>query len=158
MNTNGWGLGLLLFIAAICILGWLYAPTPIKPNVQQDRPTDVAQDTVTLYRASVNIPKETFTEQYEIAIVYTYDGVVFFYSSHEEETIRLNAISLTADMKKFGYAVEDIILIMHNHWRPGDFSGPDIMFYKALALGGFKGVFALYHQSTGKVEVYKGDD
>lgn len=96
--------------------------------------------------------KELFPDHLERVCVFMKDKdkTVFRFTSHYEKMVHLNAGSMKEDLKKYGYKIEDIEVVIHNHFTDCKFSDADYRQYSILKSYGFNGRFLLYCHRTKK--------
>ena len=103
-------------------------------------------------RTSINISwQEFFPDLVEKVYVFVKDATVFRFTSNDETGVYLNAGSMEEDLKKYGYKIEDIEVVIHNHFKKREFSDRDVSQYRRLKKCGFNGRFLLYCHMTKKV-------
>jgi len=103
-------------------------------------------------RIQINISwKELFPDHLERVCVFMKDSTVFRFTSHYEKMVHLNSGSVEEDLKKHDYKIEDIEIIIHNHFIDHKFSENDEKQYRALKSKGFKGRFLLYCHRDNKI-------
>jgi len=101
-------------------------------------------------KIEINSWQELFTDHLERVCVFVKDKTVFRFTSHYENMVHLNAGSMKEDLKKHGYKIEDIEVVIHNHFTNCKFSNADDRQYSLLKSYGFEGRFLLYCHRTNK--------
>ena len=76
------------------------------------------------------------------------DGMAFKHTNYEERLIRIGAGWLEETLKKKGYRIKDISIIIHNHRIERKFSDADWRFYRDLKKREFNGRFLIYCHLT----------
>lgn len=89
-----------------------------------------------------------FTEPIEICYFIMNDGAIYKHTSHEENRVEIS----TAEMKRDGYEVADIALIIHNHFVNPHFSLLDEDAYRRFYRKGFRGAFLLWRYKIGWIK------
>ena len=107
--------------------------------------------------AESNPWQKFFTEPIEKVLVFVEDKkspgdkVIFRFVSLDERAVYLQFAKMRKDLKKHDYKIEDIEIIIHNHFADCKFSESDEGQYRALKRRGFKGLFLLYCHRTKEV-------
>lgn len=101
-------------------------------------------------KAPPNPWQQLFTEPFEIAYVIMKDRITFTYTSGLENEVYISIGKLEKKLKKMGYKIEDIVVVIHNHLTDYKFSPRDYKMYRRLKKYGFKGHFLLYSHMTNK--------
>lgn len=96
-----------------------------------------------------------FTEPIEILYFITHDFIPHRLTSNDERQVVFYTDRLREDLKKEGYEIKDLIMVIHNHLKLGRISEKDKRFYRWLLANGFHGVFAIYLQGTNTVLIYE---
>ena len=91
-----------------------------------------------------------FTEPIEIVYIIMKDGKAFNRTNHDEIKINMDAGRLEKALKKRGYEIEGIAVIIHNHLRSCRFSSEDYKRYRRLKKYGFDGLFLVYCHTSKK--------
>ena len=94
--------------------------------------------------------QELFTEPIEKICIIMKDKVVFRFTSLHEKAVYLSVEKVEKELKKHNYKMEDIEIIIHNHFADYKFSESDEGQYRALRRRKFKGTFLLYCHRTNK--------
>jgi len=95
--------------------------------------------------------RKFFPDHLERVYVFMKGRTAFRFTSNDETKIYLNAESIEEDLKKHGYKIEDIEVVIHNHFKKRKFSSRDVSQYRRLKKYGFNGCFLLYCHMTKKV-------
>jgi len=112
---------------------------------------------ITFTFANINSWQELFTDPVEKVLVFVEDKnspgdkVIFRFQSFDERAVYLRVGEMEEDLKKHDYKIEDIEIIIHNHFVKCKFSESDKGQYRALKRRGFNGLFLLYCQRTKEV-------
>ena len=102
-----------------------------------------------------NIFDNLFNEPYEIAYALLDDGEIFSFTTKEDSRISASASFRKELIKKYGYSMDRVILLIHSHtYGLNRFSERDIIFLKNMRRYGFKGVYVLYYKPTNSFKVY----
>ena len=104
----------------------------------------------------INSWQDYFPDRIERVYFVMKDGILFKHTSHYENKIHLNMKDLRNTLKKFNYTIEDIAIIIHNHFKDFRFSSEDYREHRRLKKYGFTGSFLLYSHMTN--EVYNIED
>ena len=105
-------------------------------------------------KRQINISwKELFPDRLERVCVLMKDTTVFKFTSHYENMVYLNAGSLEEELKKYDYKIEDIEVVIHNHFTQCRFSDSDETRYRRFKKRGFNGLFLLYCHITNKTYI-----
>lgn len=102
-------------------------------------------------RSSVKSWEDYFPDPVERIYVVMKDGKAFRQTNNEERLIRLGVGALENFLKKKGYEVKDIAIIIHNHRFERKFSPADWRFYGDLKRRKFNGHFLIYCHLTKEV-------
>jgi len=78
------------------------------------------------------------------------DYMIFPHTSHYEDVIYMEIGRLEKALKKKGYKMGDIAVVIHNHLDDSRFSNLDYKQYRRLKRYGFNGLFLLYSNLTDK--------
>ena len=100
--------------------------------------------------------KELFPDCLERVCVFVKGAKVFRFTSHYENMVHLNVGSMEEELKRHGYKIEDIEVVIHSHFIRYEFSGRDEVQYRRLKKRGFNGLFLLYCHIT--KEIYDIED
>lgn len=98
-----------------------------------------------------NIFNGSFTEPVEICYAVLYDGYFIRFTTYHENTILMSYETFKKTIKKKGYEIRDIAILIHNH-QPGQtrkFTRGDLYFLRRMRGDEFKGSFCLWY--VGKV-------
>lgn len=114
-----------------------------------------AEDRVTLYVTAIDLYKGMFSEPFEICVFIFTNGQIRAFSTHDEDSIRVTVGYLLDTLKEDNLYIKDCVLAVHNHFPSGPFSSRDLQTYGYLKEMGFRGVFGLYMQATGKFVAYE---
>jgi len=102
-------------------------------------------------RRQINISwQELFPDHLERVCVFVEGTTVFRFTSQYEKMVHLNVGSIEEELKKYGYKIEDIDIVIHNHFTKCEFSDSDETQYRMLKKRGFNGLFLLYCYRTGE--------
>ena len=104
-------------------------------------------------KRQINISwKELFPYHLERVCVFMKKGTtVFRFTSHYEMMVHLNVGSMEKELKEYDYKIENIKVVIHNHFTKCKFSDSDETQYRRLKKRGFNGLFLLYCHRTKKV-------
>ena len=94
--------------------------------------------------------QELFTEPIEMAYIIMEDWTTFTYTSHLENEVYISIGRLEERLRKIGYKIEDIAVVIHNHLTDYQFSPRDYKMYRRLKKRRFQGLFLLYSHMTNK--------
>jgi len=108
-----------------------------------------------LYSSWLNLYAEPFKNPFETVIIITKKGDVFYFSNHLDSTVRLPLENLIQTLKQKNSKIEDIILIIHNHFRNPNPSPGDKAYLRSLINKGFHGFFGVYHTPTKTIKWVK---
>lgn len=92
-----------------------------------------------------------FIEPIEIIYVIMKDERIFRHTDHDGIQVGMDAGRLEKELKKEGYEIEDIAIVIHNHLKVCRFSSDDHKRYRRLKKYGFKGLFLVYCHTSDKV-------
>jgi len=92
-----------------------------------------------------------FPDPIERIYVVMKDEIAFKFTNHEERLVYMGAGILENILKKRGYKIKDIAIIIHNHRFEQKFSPADWRFYGDLMKRGFDGYFLIYCHRTKEV-------
>lgn len=92
-----------------------------------------------------NIFYHLFTDPVEHLYLVMRDGNIFHLTSNIDYRICISH-TILQDLKKHGYKVSDIIIMIHNHKFPHDLSEADRETWRWFRNRGFKGNFEIYYQ------------
>lgn len=106
--------------------------------------------------ADINPWQELFTEPFETVYVIMKDDRVFRRTGHNEIQVSMDTGRLEKALKKKGYEIKDIAVVIHNHLKLCRFSSEDHKRYRRLKKYGFRGLFLLYSHMTNKVYDIEG--
>ena len=85
-----------------------------------------------------------FTEPIEVLYLLTNDMRGYKLTSNYENIVLFRMWELEKTLKRDGYKISDIIVIIHNHTTQAYFSRRDIISYKVFKSNGFEGKFYIY--------------
>jgi len=108
-----------------------------------------------VYVTASNIFKSCFKEPFERIVFVMKDGNAITYTTQDESHVRLSYGWFRQNLKRRGYAISDIIYCIHNHLKNPFFSQADRSLCGYMRHDGFEGVFAIYHQPTKRIIIYK---
>ena len=91
-----------------------------------------------------------FTEPIEMIYIIMEDERVFHRTSHDEVEISMDTGRLEKALKKKGYEIKDIAIVIHNHLKDCRFSSEDHKRYRRLKKYGFNGLFLVYCHISNK--------
>ena len=91
-----------------------------------------------------------FSEPVEKVCIIMKDYTIFPHTSHYEDVIYMEIGRLEKALKKKGYKIEDIIIVIHNHLTVCRFSDDDYKLYRRLKKYGFDGLFLVYCHTSKK--------
>jgi len=91
-----------------------------------------------------------FGDSIETLYIIMKDYTIFPYTSHYEDMIYMEIGRLEKALKKKGYKIKDIAIIIHNHLDDFRFSFLDHKQYRRFKKYGFSGSFLLYSNLTNK--------
>jgi len=92
-----------------------------------------------------------FPDPVERIYIIMKDGKAFKHTNYEERLVYVGAGILENILKKRGYKIKDIAIIIHNHRFEKKFSPADWKFYNDLKRRSFNGYFLLYCHKTKEV-------
>ena len=92
--------------------------------------------------------KELFPDPTEKVYAIMKNGVIFRATSHDEKKVHMGFRILEKEIKKRGYKIEDIEIVVHNHRKEKSFSRSDYKQYWTLGSQGFDGKFLMYCHRT----------
>ena len=95
--------------------------------------------------------QDFFPDSVERIYIIMKDYTIFPYTSHYEDMIYIEIGRLEKALKKKGYKIKDIAIIIHNHLDDSRFSILDHKQYRKLKKYGFDGRFLLYSRRTKEV-------
>ena len=113
----------------------------------------LSKDNGMLYITMADMAKEIFDDQIERVIFVTAHPKLFVMQSGHAEKILGPPSWILEYLEKQGVKLEEVALIVHNHFSPQRFTAKDIETYHYFRNKGFKGLFAIYYPATGKVRV-----
>lgn len=94
--------------------------------------------------------QKLFTEPVETVYIIMKDYTIFPHSSYYEDVVYMEIGRLEKAIKKKGYKIEDIAVVIHNHLDDSRFSILDRKQYRRFKKYGFNGFFLLYSHITNK--------
>lgn len=98
-----------------------------------------------VYIVHGNIFENLFKEPVEVLVFITVSGDFYALTNYKEFSVAMNYDEFKKLLKKDGYAIKDIICVIHNHTGTlMKFSPKDLQFYNVLKTDGFKGLFLLW--------------
>ena len=109
----------------------------------------------TIYVTEASIFRACFKEPFERIVFLMKDGNAITYTTHHEPFVIMNYGWFRQALKKRGYQISDVIYCIHNHLSSPRFSPKDKDLYRWMKNDGFTGIFALYHQVTKEIIIYK---
>jgi len=92
-----------------------------------------------------------FPDPVERIYIVMKDGKAFKHTNYEERLVYVGAGILEDFLKKKGYEIKDIAIIIHNHRFEQKFAPADWKFYNDLKRRSFNGYFLLYCHKTKEV-------
>ena len=92
-----------------------------------------------------------FPDPVERIYVAMKDETAFVFTNHEERLVYMGAGILGDFLKKKGYGIKDISIIIHNHRFEQKFSPADWKFYGDLKKREFDGLFLIYCHRTKEI-------
>lgn len=100
----------------------------------------------------INFWQKLFTEPVETIYFIMKDGAPFRYSNQDERLIYMNIEDLERVLKNSEkeYKIENVAVIIHNHFIHDEFSDSDWEQYRDLKKHGFDGLFLMYCYRTNK--------
>jgi len=98
-----------------------------------------------------------FTEPNEILYFIMEDYKIFCYTDSLKNKISVSLFKLEKFLKKEGYEIENIAVIIHNHLLDCKFSKTDKKTYQRFKKYGFKGMYLLYSNLTNKVYILEDE-
>ena len=108
-----------------------------------------------IYVKRGNFYKKFFSEPVESALFLFADGEFFIFTSMDEQEVRGDITIIVDYLKKRGFDVKNLVLVVHNHIPIiGGFSEDDKKTYRYLVEKGFEGKFLIYSK-VGKIREYK---
>jgi hypothetical protein len=87
----------------------------------------------------------------------TSDLRLFIFNSGENERIAGPESRISEYLVEQGVEIDEIVLIIHNHFTPRRFTERNNKTYYYFKNKGFRGFFAIYYPATGKVRVKKDE-
>jgi hypothetical protein len=96
-----------------------------------------------------------FKEPIEICYIIMRDGTVYKVTQNFENIIFFNVWIMKEHLKKKGYTISDILLMVHNHLKLHRISEGDKAIYYQLKREGFRGIFAIFLQGANTVLLYE---
>lgn len=103
------------------------------------------QDHITAYITTGNIFSGLFTEPFETMVLLARDGTFFAFTTQHDWIIAVSPSYVHERLLKENIEPKDIVIIIHNHLSPGNFSTGDTAFYRYFQRRGFKGSFCVYY-------------
>ena len=97
-----------------------------------------------------NYWQKLFSDRIETVYIIMKDYAIFPHTNHYEDIVYMDIGRLEKALKKKGYAIKDIAIVIHNHLDDSRFSILDRKQYRRLKKYGFKGHFLLYSHITNK--------
>lgn len=97
-----------------------------------------------------------FTEPFETVYVIMKDKRVFWRTGTNEIQVNMDTGRLEKELKKEGYEIEDIAIVIHNHLKTCRFSSSDHQRYRRLKKYGFNGRFLVYCHTSKKTYDIEG--
>ena len=91
-----------------------------------------------------------FSKAGETVYIIMKDYTIFPHTNHYENIIYMSIGRLEKALKKKGYKIKDIAVIIHNHLKDSRFSDLDRKQYRRLKKYGFNGLFLFYSNLTNK--------
>jgi len=110
---------------------------------------------LTIYITEGNLFDNCFKEPFETVFIIMEDGKIYGFSAHLENTVGIGATFIRDFLKRKGYEISQISIIVHNHSHMPKLSYSDITVYRELVRMGFKGSYGIYHEPSRKVMLYK---
>lgn len=111
---------------------------------------------VNLYISDWNIFADVFNDPFESCVMVLNDGKCIQFSTHDSDRIAAGLYVFEFLLEKHGRTLNEVVIIMHNHFAIPRFSEPDIKTYNYLRERGFTGSFGIYITATGKIYLHKG--
>lgn len=96
-----------------------------------------------------------FREPVEIIMAVLNDGRYILFTEQRDGVVNVSPGVFQHVIKKYGYEIEYVALIIHNHFGPTPFSYTDKRFCQILAYNGFKGKFLVYDSSSNTIREHK---
>ena len=116
------------------------------------------QDTVKVYVKEGNIWTGAFAEPYEVIYLLCDNGDFYGITTQDEGTIRVHSIWIRDFIESKGHEMDDVIYIIHNHFKDPLLSPNNMLFLNAMRRLGFVGIFSMIDTTTGKVISIRGED
>lgn len=113
--------------------------------------------TLSMGKKEVKSWQELFTEPFERVLIILKDkdnpddGIILRFTDHLTDKVFLNVENVEEELNKHGYKIENIEVVIHNHFIRCRFSLKDESLYRRLKSSGFNGRFLLYCHRTGEV-------
>jgi len=98
--------------------------------------------------------QELFPDPVERIYIFMKDKVVFRATNNDEKRIYMSFGILEKELKARNYKIEDVAIIIHNHFIGDEFSDDDLKQYRMLKKRGFNGLLLLYCHRTNKTISY----
>lgn len=96
-----------------------------------------------------------FKESIEILMFTLNDGRCMLFSELSEDNVGVAVGQLNDLLKKWGYRMGDVAIVVHNHLKPLWFSPRDKKLCHRLVRYGFQGKFLVYFPSRNKTIEYE---
>ena len=100
--------------------------------------------------AEINPWQNLFTEPFETVYMIMKDKRVFRLTDHNDIRISMDTGRLEKELKKKGYEIKDIAVVIHNHLKVCRFSSDDHQRYSRFKKYGFDGLFLVYCHTSNK--------
>lgn len=113
--------------------------------------TAVSSSQIQLYIRQGNIYEQNFEFSHETMILICNDGQIYTFTNGFEDRVMWNRDQLLKLLAERGLGLSDIVMMCHNHIMMPRFSDEDIKTYRSLREAGFRGLYQMYHNPTGKV-------
>jgi len=111
---------------------------------------------VNLYVSDWNIFTDVFTDPFESCVMVFNDGACVKFTTNDTDKIAIGVSVFEMLLGRADRTIDEVVIIMHNHFAKPTFSDVDIKTYNFLKGRGFKGSFGIYVTATGKIYLYKG--
>jgi len=121
--------------------------------INQHNISEQPAQSIPVYETSGNIFEPLFREPFETMIILGSDGIFYTFTSHHALTIAIQPAQVYEHLLKENIEPKDIVIIIHNHLYPGEFSPGDNYFYRYFVKRGFQGAFCIYYPFSKRVLV-----
>jgi len=109
-----------------------------------------------LYVSKGNIFDGVFKGPYEKCVFIMSDGMAYVFTTKDEKVVGGPLSVWIRSFEYDGYGIEDVVIVMHNHFASPFFSDADKKTHTRLKMMGFNGSFGVYVTSTDKIYLIKG--